>query len=570
MDQKLKYALILAFVINSSLALSGFYDRTFDSYAHMFFADHYRRSWFNAWEPKWYGGFSVFSYPPLAHQVIALVSYGLGLVWAYQILTLALSVMFPLAVFKFSGIFVSDDAAGYASIISVFLPSILVTTYNFGQFPTLLSLVAALFTIHYLSKYLENGNKLHFGLTCCLLGVTVSAHHFTALFFLPILMVIVFANMVQKRICFKTLVKRFVVFLVVGFSIALFVIYPFFLFSGSANMQPIPHITRTNLFSDLFSFEWFFLAMYGPTLVLIPSAVFFLFRNRRLTSLVIGAVFLFILGLGGTTILPRLILGDLWMFLTYDRFALWAGVAFLPLFGLFFESQLNQPKHGKFRKAFLSVFFISLVLSSLYFANSPILQSTSVDLRPIQEFLSKNGISNWRYITLGFGDAKMGELSLTANASTLDGFYFTGRTIPILADSGIGTLDSAKHYGDHGMYVLDTVLGNASNYNLKWVFCNDPYYYSLLAKNNFTVRWSQENTGDLRYHGVSIWGKEEVPPLDSESANITKTHQTSLSDYVWGIAPLTLVISSLVLSASIVVLRKRQVLRTKEAEYAKK
>ena len=36
---------------------SGYQQRAFDSYVHMFFADHYLRGWFDLWEPRWYGGF---------------------------------------------------------------------------------------------------------------------------------------------------------------------------------------------------------------------------------------------------------------------------------------------------------------------------------------------------------------------------------------------------------------------------------------------------------------------------------------------------------------------------------
>jgi hypothetical protein len=149
MNEKLKYALIFAFLLNSAFALSNFQDRTYDSYGHMFFADHYRRSWFNTWEPKWFGGFSVSSYPPLAHQVIALLSYIIGLEWAYIAITLCLTVIFPLAVYKFSGVFVPDEAAGNASMISVFLPSVIVITYSFGQLPTLFSLIATLIMVFY-------------------------------------------------------------------------------------------------------------------------------------------------------------------------------------------------------------------------------------------------------------------------------------------------------------------------------------------------------------------------------------------------------------------------------------
>jgi hypothetical protein len=547
-DQKLKYALILAFVANCALAFSSFYDRTFDSYTHMFFADHYRRSWFDTWEPKWFGGFSVTSYPPLAHQIIALVSYILGLAGALQVLTLISTVVFPVAVYKFSRIFVSEEASGYASIISVFLPSVFLVTYNFGQFPTLLSLTATLFMAYYLTKYLENGAKFDFGLTICLLEVSITIHHFTALFFLPLIVIALLIMLVQKRIHFTVLAKRFLVFLTVGLVISLIVLYPFLSFSTSFNMQPIPHITRTSIFSNESTFAYLFLGMYGPALLLIPFAGLVAFRYKRLLPLLAVAILLLILGLGGTTILPRLLFGDFWQVLTYERFSLWAGVAFLPLFGLFFESQLKKgSKPKKYRKEILIIFMISMAVSAMYSANVSMAQPTNVNLEPLREFLGTNGNSNWRYITLGFGEAKFQELSIVTNASTLDGGYFVGRTIPILANSSIGTLDSAKFYGEHGMDVLGSVLNSASEYNIRWVFCNDPYYYSLLNKTGYVLKWSQDSTGDGRLHGVTIWEKEGIPQIDTASANYAKTHPISPSEYIWGIAPLSFLLATLIL-----------------------
>jgi len=152
----------------------------------------------------------------------------------------------------------------------------------------------------------------------------------------------------------------------------------------------------------------------------------------------------------------------------------------------------------------------------------------------------------------------MQELSIMTNASTIDGYYFLGRTIPILVNSSIGSLDSAKYFGENGKVVLESVLGNASVYSLKWVFCNDPYYYSSLNQSGFVLMFSQDSTGDGRLHGVTIWEKEGIPPIDNGNANATKTHPTSLTDYVWGIAPLSFLLATLILSVLAFISRKRE------------
>ena len=300
-----------------------------------------------------------------------------------------------------------------------------------------------------------------------------------------------------------------------------------------------------------------FFGMYGPSFILIPFAGLLAYRNKRLIPLFVVAVLLFILGLGGTTDLPKLLFGNLWLVLTYERFSLWAGVVFLPLFGLFFSSHLKKVlKPKKYQREILGIFLVSLFISGIYFGTNSILQPTNVDLTPFRDFLAYDGNANWRYLTLGFGDAEMQELSLMTNASTLDGYYFLGRTIPILVNSSIASLDSAKYFGEHGKEVLTSVLSNASDYSLRWVFCNDPYYYSALNETGFVLAFSQDSTGDGRLHGVTIWDKEGIPPIEKVGSNDTKTHQPSLSDYVWGIAPLSFLFATLVLSVFAFISRK--------------
>ena len=556
MNEKLKYALLLAFVLNSALALSGFYEHTFDSYTHMFFADHYRRSWFDTWEPKWYGGFSVTSYPPLAHQVIALVSFATGLEWAYQILTLCLTIIFPFAVYKFSEVFVSSKAAGYASLISVFLPSVAVITYNFGQFPTLFSLVATLFTVYYLHKYLTSGSKLDFALATCLLGVAVGAHHFTAIFFLPVLTFAMLISSFWRGIGLIKLLKRITIFVALGIGVSLLILYPFLLFSFNIEMQPIPHASRVNLFSDPFTFNWFFLSMYGPTLVLIPSVALHTYRHKRNLPLFAIAILLFLIGLGGTTLLPELLFGNMWLIFTYERFAFWASVTFLPLFGLLFSSWYRKKEVERRKETILTIFLIALAVSAVYYGSTPVLQPTDVDTQPLQEFLANQENSRWRYITLGFGDAKMQKLSILTNATTVDGYYFLARTDPILRNSAISTLDNAKFF-EGGMDILEQILKEAEDYKLKWVFCNDPYYYNSLSKNGFVLLFSQDNTNDGRFHGVTIWGKDGVSPVEDDVKNVEKSVGASIIDYTWGLIPLSVLFATLIFFAASYGLIKR-------------
>jgi hypothetical protein len=135
---------------------------------------------------------------------------------------------------------------------------------------------------------------------------------------------------------------------------------------------------------------------------------------------------------------------------------------------------------------------------------------------------------------LGLGEPAMVKLSVYSNASSVDGYYFFVRSDPLLAKSGIGTLDAAKYF-DKGFMILGEVLGNASKYNLKWVVCGDPNYYQILQNNSFVEKWSQDITGDARFGGVTIWERQGATP--QYVPNVPPQENSQINDYLWGIAP---------------------------------
>lgn len=532
-DENLKRALVFSFILNSALAFSKFYSRTYDSYTHMFFADHYRRNWFNTWEPRWYGGFTVTSYPPLAHQCLALLSYITGLEQAYVIIVFVLMILVPLAVYEFSRVFVSRKAAGYASVIGAFLPSTIQITYSSGQYPLLFGLVASLFTVSLFNKYLKNGRKLLFVQSLLLFVVAVSAHFISGFFLILVFFVLLSKMLLEKELSLKTITERFILFLVAGVLISTIVIYPFILFVFNAEPQvPLspPHVSQTNVLTQIFSWRFdgylkLLSKLYGITLLLIPLAAFSIYRRRKLLPLFVLGVFFFTLSLGGTTILPQLVFGSSWISLTYGRFALFAGVVFLPLFGLVC-TDLRQRKGGK-GACFL--LFAVLILFAAIVGNMPLfsLRSKNVPVESVAGFLSENDGWNWRYITLGFERNHLAKLSALTNSATLDGFYPTARTLPILRNSGVAYLDGAKYF-ENGSTVLEMILRDSSRYSIKWVFCNDEFYESLLNATGFTRL--EESYGE-----ISIWEKEDTPVVDP-TKNIND--QPPFLEYLWGIASL--------------------------------
>jgi hypothetical protein len=542
MDKKVRKALLLAFILHMPLIASNFQERTFDSYAHMFFADHYRRAWFSLWEPRWYGGFYVSTYPPLAHQTIALLSLLIGLEYSYQLLTLLLLILFPLAIYNFSRIFVSKNAAGYSSLLAISLPSVLTSIYIFGQFTTIFSLVLLLFSIHYFNMFVKQRGKLNYLISLWLLVASITSHNFTAFFFVPVIFATLLLSLTFKR-GLKAIGYLIILFLT-AIAISAILLWPFIyhlLSIISGNRQtPIFHGSRTNLFDNLNAFIYFFLLMYGPTIILIPLSITLVMKRREFSTfpLLSFGIILFVLGLGGTTPLPQLLFGHFWELLTYDRFALWASIIFLPLFGLIFE---KKQKNMKFFKGY---FLLTIIFAAIIFNVS--IQAEylpdKVNLEPIIEFLSKDENWKWRYITLEFGAAQLSRLSMLTNATTLDGFYVHARNDPVLMTSGIETIDGSR-YWNNGINVLKYILAHAKEYKIKFVFCASPFYYDIIVESNFIMLFSQDNTRDSRLGRVTIWVYKDAVPQLSEDEIRLNYNEIGPQELIWGSNPLTLLLA---------------------------
>src|SRR5215469_9522486 len=118
----LRFIVLAALVVHGpllamQLPLTNSYDANF----HVFFASHYAHHWFDPWNPKWFAGFSQTTYPPLAHQWIAVLSYMVGLRTAYVLVQLVGVLLTPIGVYRFAQLWVSERAASYAALLSVFI-----------------------------------------------------------------------------------------------------------------------------------------------------------------------------------------------------------------------------------------------------------------------------------------------------------------------------------------------------------------------------------------------------------------------------------------------------------------
>src|SRR5512138_654848 len=191
MSRYTRLAVLLSALLHGGLILAGRYRLSYDAYNHMFFGDHYRVNWWTLWEPRWYTGFEINSYPPLVHQLIGLLGRLIGVDAAFGLLLWLVLTAYPLAVYAFSRIFTGKTSATYAALASAVLPSIFLAAHTFGQLPTLTSGLFALFAFAALNNFLRGspgsgtgrrGNSLTGALTVSLFAVVMAVHHATLLF----------------------------------------------------------------------------------------------------------------------------------------------------------------------------------------------------------------------------------------------------------------------------------------------------------------------------------------------------------------------------------------------------
>src|SRR5258706_6418790 len=324
---------------------------------------------------------------------------------------------------------------------------------------------------------------------------------------------------------------------------------------------PIDHLSRHNFITDPIAFAIFFFPLYGPLVVVIP----FLFRkwHPRLIGLLISFAILFLLGLGGTTPLPRLFFGKAWEWLTYDRFAFWACLTLTPFFGMLFiqlrrkwkNRVITKPIPVTLRRNFLSAFtFFIFAVTALgswfvpfFWANQP----KPINMQPIVSFLNEGDRSQWRYLTFGFGN-QYTYLNLLTKATTIDGSYHTARTLPELRESGIAEVDTA-YWTPNGLSAIVPILQKSGAHSVRWGFVNPDIVETIKVQGRIIHR--------SRFSpGLEQLGWVKLKPLDNgilvyENPNAILPAPTKpppsnpLAEFSWGIMSLLSLIVTLCLSA---------------------
>ena len=540
----LTWILLIALAIHGPLLLMQVPNDSYDANLHKFFASHYAQHWFNPWNEKQFTGFSQTTYPPLVHQWIALFSQLIGLNLSYMLVQLIAILLLPVGTYRYARIWVDERSASYAALGSILLGALAFLVYEAGQLPTTLSASLYLLTLPYFYDWLRDARFSALLKGFFLTLAAASAHHVTLIFGSVLFALPVFATAIMDRkrdgrnASLAGVVSRGMVFAVLAIVGVGIVLLPFWtgLLEHPIKQMPIPHASRSNYISHPEFGMNYFIVPWGAMILALPFIFIYGLRKRRFVPLFLGFWLTTILSLGGTTPVPRWLLGPAFDVLTFERFSLAAQLMALPLIGLM--AAMLVDRFG--RPAVISL--SGLACLTMAFAVAwPVYHVTHeapFDVSDASSFLNRDGHDKFRYMTLGFGANKMDELSTYADAGSVDGDYNAARLLPELTPYGAAALTNSKYYGANGMEALRGILKHADRYGLKYIFLHDPYYQPLLA----FAGWRREEI----YQGGSmeLWAKDGVPPAHPTPYGFPPT---ALEGLMWGTLPIGCSIVALLL-----------------------
>ena len=586
MKKKTNTLLILALIVGLAFHGSAIFftlESTYDALIHLFFADHYADSWFDPWEYRWYTGFTVQSYPPLVHQVIGILSYIGGLKFGMYTVALLAIVLFITGVYRYTLLMTgSRRIAGYGAVLAVFSSTFVETLHIFGQLPSITALSILLHSMTEIYLWIKTGKIRYFLTSVTMLAVTVTSHHVTPIFGMvffiaPLIgMAVMDASRERvnsyKELTFKifwnTTLKHFWRIAKFGGTSLFLIVFCIFPYWYNSKRNPItqvaiPHGSRDNFLEITSSGLVFFVIPWGIFLFVLPY-FFYRYFSKRYIFFGLSFALLTILGTGGTTPIPLMMLGETaFNILTLDRFTLWATIMALPIFAEFayrmVEGDLKVLVQEKFGEVYHRViggliaggmlFMVLFTMTLGYFRPS---QPAKINMLPIVNFLGADSHDSWRYLPLGFGD-QMAWLSAQTTAMTVDGNYHSARRLPELTTRAIERIENSKFRGVEGIGSLQQFLTVPEKYNLKYIFSNDKFYDPILYYCGWQRLQQLEN-------GIMVWEKLNVPPIPQI---IPKEDVPTIMKIMWGIIPLTTVLLAFIINIQLIWVR---LLKSKKLE----
>lgn len=526
---------LVALAVHGPLLMMQLPAGSFDANFHMFFASHYAHHWFNPWNEKWFGGFSQTTYPPLTHQWIALLSNVVGLKMGYMLVQLIAILLLPVGVFRFARIWVDDRAASYAALGSVFLGSLAFLTYQAGQLATISSIALYLNALPYFYEWMTESSARALIKGAVIAFTAAAAHHVTLIFGIPLfagpVLWTAYLDARDERVAgsIAGVFSRAVVFGAIVAGGVGIVLLPYWLalIQHPIHQIPIPHDSRANFLLNSITAVNYFIIPYGALILALPFILLRGASSSRWRPLLFGFWLTLIFGLGGTTPLPRMLLGRAYEVLTFERFTFWATLMAMPFIGVLAAELLDRfQAKAAVGLALASVATIGTAL--FWLAANPFRPAGTTNVEPVIAFLNRDGHDSFRYITLGFG-SELAKVSTYTTAGSVDGDYNSARLLPEMTNYGSAQLTNAKFYGTAGMSALRAMLEHANRYGLKYIFVHDPYYEPLLT----FVGWRKIET--FGSGEITAWAKEDVPPAHKIDSDAIPAPWQGL---LWGILPI--------------------------------
>ena len=547
-------AILLSLVFHGAL-LPFTYGQTYDAYIHMFFGNHYFESWFDPWETRWYTGFTVTSYPPGSHQSLGLLTRFMDLRIAFIIMQLMAVALLITGIFRFSRLWVNDKAASYAAMLCAFSTSISETLHIFGQLPTVLSISLFLNAIPHISGWIERGKKADLLLAIILTAATTSVHHVTPLFgtvffVAPVGVAAWLANLRARQKSKPNskiaIVKWASPALIRGIFMGLCmlilivtIVFPYWHWSitDPITQVSIPHGSRENFIAKPNLGLIFFLIPWGLLIFAVPYVIHKSLKTA-LWPLGLSVLIALLLGTGGTTPFPKILLGPAFEILTLDRFTFWASLLILPFVGLAVQSlwkgrgrliltRAFGPFLSRTGLVFTLVCYVALAISTALLPSFRPTQPDFIDPAPIVKFMDEDRHSDWRYLTLGFGD-QFAYHSALINAESVDGNYHSARRLPSLMNYSVERLENSKYAGVPGLGSLNQFLTNAEKFHLKYIFSNDEFYDPVL-------HYTGWNPVTRLNNGIRVWEKPDISPLPDIRP---RRHFPRYQRLMWGTLPI--------------------------------
>jgi len=517
----------------------------------MFFADHYRKSWFNVWEPRWYNGFAITSYPPLVHQLIAISSQLVRSIYFGYVMILVLAVLLYVAAVKeFAKKIVENESAFMIAALSISMPAITVSIYVFGHLPMLFStsmtlLAFSAFIDGVLYKRRLEIVKAGLFSACSFYSHTLTAYVLTPFFVLLATYILRCRNRIPGRSIF---IYAFTAGLISIISAA--GIYPFVFFALNSPVQDeIPHWSRYPYQEEFITLS---LLYHGPTYALFILAIILLrkvlsFRGLQISTLLIAG-FLLLLSLGLTTPFPFLLFGEKARWLTYERFSFWATplivlATFYPIRGSIMRASWSKLKiilmiiSMLIASGYAIYYWYTLLVGNNYKPSSYISIGSDQLIEQLAEFLDNDCPSGCGYITIGLS-TKAALIPVFSKSYTIDGFYPTARMLEVLKESGVESIDSAM-YWPNGSQTLLEVLKSADKNGIKYVILRIDYQYVKELIDRYGYKHIK-TVGGI----IEVWKNDNV--VGTRIANLAGD-SISAEGIVWGVAPLSSLFLLLVL-----------------------